>query len=428
MAGLAFAGVMATASVGQAFPSRSGQCSGCHDVSSAVAVTATQTTNDGTVATYNVSVSDAYGDGVTGWSVFSGTTNVANGYGPGIFSVGVGKTYKLWGVAGSGGRGSNSVTISPIAPPPAGDTTAPLVTITSPANASTVSGTVAVGASASDIGSGVNRVEFRVDGVLLASDTTSPYLAVWNADTAALGPHAIEATAFDNAGLSATSSVQVVSVASPPPPEGSISAIAASAPSVVAYSAKATVTGTLENADGIGILGKPVTLQSSADGAGWTDVESALTAADGSYTLYSAALKSARYLRVTFAGDAEFGASAGSAMLVKPKVRLTRSTSWTALDRNKTYYAKGYIEPYHSTSNSNKVKIRAYKKGSDGKYHYVKSFRASYVYSSSTKTAYKAPIRFTSLSSKGYWKLVAYHATDSTNYKTYGSPDYLRLR
>ena len=60
-----------------------------------------------------MTVSDAYGDGVTGWAVFDGTSNLKHGYGTGIVSVPVGKTYKVFGVAGSGGRGANSVSISP---------------------------------------------------------------------------------------------------------------------------------------------------------------------------------------------------------------------------------------------------------------------------------------------------------------------------
>jgi len=52
----------------------------------------------------------------------------------------------------------------------------------------------------------------------------------------------------------------------------------------------------------------------------------------------------------------------------------------------------------------------------------VKSFVASYSYYSSTKTRYKASVRLTST---GRWKLVAYHAADSKNAKTYGSPDFV---
>ncbi len=71
------------------------------------------------------------------------------------------------------------------------------------------------------------------------------------------------------------------------------------------------------------------------------------------------------------------------------------------------------------------MRIKAYKKRSDGRYHYVRSFTAKYVYYSSTKTIYKAPVRFTS---KGRWKLVAYHAADTMNAASSGTADYFRVR
>jgi hypothetical protein len=52
-------------------------------------------------------------------------------------------------------------------------------------------------------------VEFRVDGVLVGTDTSSPYTAVWNATAASVGSHTIEAKAFDVAGNSAATAVQV---------------------------------------------------------------------------------------------------------------------------------------------------------------------------------------------------------------------------
>ena len=110
---------------------------------------------------------------------------------------------------------------------------------------------------------------------------------------------------------------------------------------------------------------------------------------------------------------------------VKPKAKLIRTTSWKTRYRNRTYYAKGYVEPRHLTSDSNRVRIKAYKKRSDGRYHYVRSFTARYVYYSSAKTVYKAPVRFTS---KGRWKLVAYHPGDSANAAGSGTADYFRVR
>ena len=89
------------------------------------------------------------------------------------------------------------------------DTTPPTVSITAPANGATVFGSsVALAATAAD-NVGVTKVEFRVDGVLLTTDSSAPYTATWDASTAAAGAHTITATAYDAAGNTTVSSVSV---------------------------------------------------------------------------------------------------------------------------------------------------------------------------------------------------------------------------
>ena len=85
--------------------------------------------------------------------------------------------------------GNSSVaTVSVTMPTPA-DTTKPSVSITAPGAGASVTGPVALAASASD-NVGVSRVEFRVDGTLVLSDPTAPYAATWDATSAASGlPH-----------------------------------------------------------------------------------------------------------------------------------------------------------------------------------------------------------------------------------------------
>ncbi len=100
-----------------------------------------------------------------------------------------------------------------------GDTTPPSVTITSPSNGATVSGTTTVSASASD-NVGVNRVEFRVDGSLKATDSSSPYSFSWDTTTVSDGSHTVTANAFDAAGNSASSSISVSVSNGGPTPTG----------------------------------------------------------------------------------------------------------------------------------------------------------------------------------------------------------------
>jgi fibronectin type 3 domain-containing protein len=92
------------------------------------------------------------------------------------------------------------------------DTTPPAVSITSPAGGATVSGSIAVSASASDDG-GVAGVQFLIDGANLgAEDTTAPYSVSWGTTTAANGSHTLTARARDAAGNTTASAAVTVSV------------------------------------------------------------------------------------------------------------------------------------------------------------------------------------------------------------------------
>src|SRR2546427_2900126 len=93
-----------------------------------------------------------------------------------------------------------------------GDTTPPTVSITAPANAATVSGTLSVTANASD-NVGVASVQFQLDGANLGGlDTTSPYSVSWNSTTASNASHQLKAIAKDAAGNSTTSAIVTVTV------------------------------------------------------------------------------------------------------------------------------------------------------------------------------------------------------------------------
>lgn len=92
-----------------------------------------------------------------------------------------------------------------------GDVTAPTVSITAPTAGSTVSGTVAVNASASD-NVGVAKVEFYMDGAIRATDTASPYSWSWDTTQFPNSSHTLVAKAYDAAGNVGTSSSVTVTV------------------------------------------------------------------------------------------------------------------------------------------------------------------------------------------------------------------------
>jgi hypothetical protein len=87
--------------------------------------------------------------------------------------------------------------------PPPSDTTAPTVSITSPAAAATLTGSIAITANASD-NIGVAGVQFVVDGADVgAEDSTAPYSVTWNTATVGNGSHTVSARARDAAGNTA---------------------------------------------------------------------------------------------------------------------------------------------------------------------------------------------------------------------------------
>lgn len=91
-----------------------------------------------------------------------------------------------------------------------GDSVPPTVSITNPANNAFVTRrtTVTITATASD-NVGVTRVEFRVDGTLRCTDTTAPYSCNWSVPRTLNQTYQLSARAFDQAGNSATASIQV---------------------------------------------------------------------------------------------------------------------------------------------------------------------------------------------------------------------------
>lgn len=106
----------------------------------------------------------------------------------------------------------NQATSPPITVTVNNDTTPPTVSIASPTNGSTVTGTVAVNATATD-NIGVVGVQFKLDGVNLgAEDTVSPYSVSWNTTTTTNGSHILTATARDAAGNTTTASNITVTV------------------------------------------------------------------------------------------------------------------------------------------------------------------------------------------------------------------------
>jgi murein DD-endopeptidase MepM/ murein hydrolase activator NlpD len=125
-----------------------------------------------------------------------------------------------------------------------GDPNAPQVVITNPTSGATVSGTVIIQAQVTERSkkanklfskllsgiqifskapSGIQKVEFYIDGQKIGEDTSSPYEYSWNTDSLTYGStHTIQAKAYDNAGNVGESSVITVTIGDTQAPQVTI--------------------------------------------------------------------------------------------------------------------------------------------------------------------------------------------------------------
>lgn len=139
-----------------------------------------------------------WGGSLRNWAGFQSQSHEANGY-----------AYTLSNSLCTQMKNANGL---PGKKPMISDTTLLSVSLSSPGRGSTVSGTATtISANASD-NVGVTSVVFKVDGITLFTDTTSPYSMSWNTTTATNGSHTLTATASDAAGNTTTSSSVTVTV------------------------------------------------------------------------------------------------------------------------------------------------------------------------------------------------------------------------
>ena len=139
-----------------------------------------------------------------------------------------------------------------------------VVTMTSPASGSTVSGTTTVSASVSVIGLlTVQSVQFQLDGNNLGSaDASAPYSVPWNTTGASNGSHTLTAVATATVGLQFTSNAVTVTVSNGPPPDTTPPTVSITSPANGA-TVQGTLTVNASASDNVGVVG----VQFLADGS-----------------------------------------------------------------------------------------------------------------------------------------------------------------
>ncbi|HEV3408046.1 MAG TPA: Ig-like domain-containing protein [Gaiellaceae bacterium] len=164
----------------------------------------------------------------------------------------------------------------------------PTVSVTSPAEGATVSGTVLVQASASD-DVGVTQVAFSVDGEAIGTDTNGAdgWSASWDTRPALDGAHTVTATATDTRGQTRTDS-NAVTVDNTPPVAAIRSPLTgATVSGTIPVEATASDNQTVASVQFF-VDGSSIGTDTSATG-GWSVSWNTTTVSDGAHTLTATA-------------------------------------------------------------------------------------------------------------------------------------------
>ncbi len=144
-----------------------------------------------------------------------------------------------------------------------GDDVTPTVNIGYPTPGSTIVGGTLINASADDAGSGIDHVEFLIDGTSFYNDSSAPFEFSWNSRTVGNGTKTITVRAHDVAGLTAEDSIVVDIENDVSPPELTDAVVAPENP---VYGQDVTITLSASDASGV----KNVTLYYRVAGGAWT--------------------------------------------------------------------------------------------------------------------------------------------------------------
>jgi hypothetical protein len=212
-------------------------------------------------------------NGADGWSVAWDSTAV----GDGAHTVMATAT----DTAGQTASDSHAVTVDNVDAPPS-------VTVTSPAEGATVTGTVLVRASASD-DKGVTEVAFSVDGSPIGTDTdgTDGWSASWDTLTELDGSHTVSARATDTSGNTATDANAVTVDNTPPLVAVSSPLAGATVSATIPVQATASDNQTVASVQFF-VDGSSIGTDTSASG-GWTVSWNTTTVPDGAHSLTATA-------------------------------------------------------------------------------------------------------------------------------------------
>lgn len=124
------------------------------------------------------------------------------------------------------------------------DTQGPILSLTNPADGSYILNPITISATATDV-AGVAKVDFYLNNLLVATDTSAPYSYYWDTKLSPDGSYAIKVVATDTVGHISTVTNNITKAAPPPDVTGpSLSGVTLSGTAVIAGSVL-TRSGTL---------------------------------------------------------------------------------------------------------------------------------------------------------------------------------------
>ena len=194
---------------------------------------------------------------------------------------------------------------------PPSDSQAPSVSITSPTGGSTVKGLASIQVSASD-NVGVARVDLKVNGGIVATDNSSPFVFSWDSTSVADGTVSFVAVAYDAAGNQASSSSVSIKVANAPVVADTIApTVSISNPVNGAVISGNSINVSISAADNMGAAG--ISLSLYIDGA----LKAQGTGATLTYNWNIRKLKAGAHTIQVIARDAAGNSSSASAQVNK---------------------------------------------------------------------------------------------------------------
>ncbi|MCF2138304.1 MAG: Ig-like domain-containing protein [Candidatus Thorarchaeota archaeon] len=146
-----------------------------------------------------------------------------------------------------------------------GDDVNPTVSLDHPVNGTTVTGEAWLNVTADDAGSGIDYVEFKIDGVSVYNDTTAPFALYWNSRTVSNGSRTLTVVAHDVAGHVSEDFIVINVQNDVAPPELTYAIINPSEPQ---YGEDVTISVGALDVSGV----ENVTLFYRMNGGSWTSV------------------------------------------------------------------------------------------------------------------------------------------------------------